>query len=85
MITWNPVNTSVAMFKPTSNKNDHELALSIISANLWVRGIYRYIPSKKWDPESILYTFWKYFVYFLMRQKTFKNNHSEGTENIDFT
>ena len=42
-----------------------------------LRRVYLYIPSQKWDSESILYTSW-------WAKKLSKINHSEGAENIDF-
>ena len=44
----------------------------------WLRSVCRYIPSQKWDSESILYTSWQ-------NENLKKINHSEGAENINFT
>ena len=41
-----------------------------------LRRVYRYIPSQKWDSESILYTSW-------WEKNLKKVNHPDGDENID--
>ena len=42
-----------------------------------LRRVYRYIPSQKWDSESILF--------YILPYETKIYNYSEGVENTDFT
>ena len=54
------------------------LGQAVLRSKKDFRRVYRYIPSQKWNSESILNTSWG--------DKNLKNNnHSEGADNFGFT